>query len=83
MSEPKEIAVSELKAKLLQIVREVQSGRIFRITKGGKPVAILSPSEERQLPAVSFAKVVIRGDLSQDSSQNWTLDLENVKKTKK
>jgi antitoxin (DNA-binding transcriptional repressor) of toxin-antitoxin stability system len=41
----RKVPVSELKAKLLEYVREVEKGKSFQITKDGKVVAQLKPEK--------------------------------------
>lgn len=73
------IAISELKAKLLEVVRQVQAGHGFRISKGGQVVALLSPMTEEEDPVVGFAKVKVVGDiLSPVSKDDWNFDLKNI-----
>ena len=50
MVKMKEIQISTFKAKCLQIIDEVnRTGKELKITRHGKPVAIISPvSEEKQ-----------------------------------
>lgn len=74
------LSVSELKNKLLEIVRRVEQGEVFEITKGGAPVAILSPKQgTAKPPATGFARVEIKGSLEL-AGQIWTYDAENLKR---
>lgn len=75
------IPVSELKSKLLEIVRRVEAGQGFRITKGGHVVAALVPISEAQEPTIGFAPVTIIGSLSDPviDSNSWTFDQDNIK----
>lgn len=82
MKDSNEISVSNLKAKLLEIVREVEKGKAFRITKAGRPVALLSPTTLSNLPAVNFAKIKVTGDLDLETGEHWTFDAENLPKKK-
>lgn len=82
MQPSRTMTVSELKNRLLEVVRRVEKGEVFEITKGGQPVAILSPRKGRIRPATGFARVEIRGALELPSSA-WTYDLENLNKRKK
>ncbi len=61
----KKIAVSELKAKLLEYVRDVEKGKSFQITKDGKVVALLKPEGEFSMPIAGFAEglIELKGDL--------------------
>lgn len=79
MSIIKTIPVSHLKTKLLEIVREVERGQIYQITKGNRPVGVLSPFDVGAPAAVNFAQVSIQGDLSTTKTgEKWTMDIENV-----
>lgn len=76
------ISVSELKNKLLEVVRRVENGEAFEITKGGTPVAVLTPRDRANRPTTGFARVAIKGSLDA-SAQPWTHDVENLKLHKK
>ena len=78
MKDSQEISVSVLKAKLLEVVRDVQKGKAFRITKAGKPVALLSPTFQGDISAVGFAKVKVLGDVVEDLNEAWSFDEENL-----
>ncbi len=41
-----EVSVAEAKAKLSEILKQVEAGENVTITRRGKPVAVLSPSEK-------------------------------------
>jgi len=41
-----EVSVAEAKAKLSEILKQVEGGENVTITRRGKPVAVLSPSEK-------------------------------------
>jgi prevent-host-death family protein len=76
------MSVSELKNRLLEVVRRVEKGEAFEITKGGAPVAILSPSRTVERPATGFARVEIRGSLEVPAI-GWTYDVGNLKPRRK
>ncbi len=76
------MSVSELKNRLLEVVRRVEKGEAFEITKGGTPVAILSPSRAAARPATGFARVEITGSLELPAA-GWTYDVENLKPRRK
>lgn len=76
-----QFSVSTAKAKLLELVRDVERGKSFEITKGGEVVARLLPPEHFQnIPATGFAKVKIIGDIVSPLPISWSLDEANVKK---
>lgn len=72
------IPVSLLKAKLLAVIREVENGQVFEVTKGSKPVAMLQPIQLQALPAVGFSQVEILGDLNITGAKEWSFDQENL-----
>ena len=72
------MSVSELKNKLLEVVRRVEKGEVFEITKDGEPVAVLAPRESLARPTTGFARVEIKGDLELHEAP-WTYDVENLK----
>ncbi len=71
------MSVSELKNKLLEVVRRVEKGEVFEITKDGQPVAVLAPRDNVARPVTGFARVDVKGDLDLPSS-DWTYDVENL-----
>lgn len=71
------MTVSDLKNKLLEVVRRVEKGEVFEITKDGQPVAILSPRDTWVRRATGFARVQIKGSLELPSN-TWTYDLDNL-----
>jgi prevent-host-death family protein len=76
------MSVSELKNRLLEVVRRVEKGEAFQITKGGELVAILSPSKAKARPATGFAHVEIKGSLELPAA-GWTYDVDNLKPRRK
>lgn len=76
------MSVSELKNKLLEVVRRVEKGEVFEITKDGEPVAVLAPRESISRPVTGFARVEVKGDLELPSS-TWTYDVENLPDARK
>ncbi len=76
------VSVSELKNKLLEVVRRVQKGEVFEITKDGEPVAVLAPRATWERRATGFARVEVHGDLELPA-EHWTYDRENVKAVKR
>ena len=56
------MSVSELKNKLLEVVRRVEKGEVFEITKDGEPVAVLAPRDSLGRSATGFARVEVKGD---------------------
>lgn len=76
-----QLPVSAAKAKLLELVRDVERGRSFEITKGGHIVARLLPPEHVQaLPPTGFATVKITGDIISPLPIVWFMDQGNIEK---
>jgi antitoxin (DNA-binding transcriptional repressor) of toxin-antitoxin stability system len=59
------------------VVRLVEKGEVFEITKDGEPVALLSPRGIWNQKATGFARVEVRGSLELPTSE-WTYDIENL-----
>jgi prevent-host-death family protein len=78
MQSSRSVSVSELKNKLLEVVRLVQQGEVFEITKAGQPVATLAPSGRSSRSATGFARVEVKGSLDLPAG-DWTYDIENLK----
>ena len=76
------MSVSELKNKLLEVVRRVEKGEVFEITKDGEPVAVLAPRDSLGRTATGFGRVEIKGDLQLNDAP-WTYDLDNLKGPRK
>ncbi len=76
------MSVSELKNKLLEVVRRVERGEVFEITKDGQPVAVLAPRESLGRSATGFARVEVKGSLELQD-EPWTYDVENLKGKRK
>lgn len=74
------MTVSELKNKLLEVVRRVEKGEVFEITKDGTPVAVLAPRETWGRKATGFGRVIVEADLDL-SAEEWTHDVENLKRS--
>ena len=76
-----QIVVSELKAKLLAVIRAVEAGESFQVTKNGKPVAELIPTKDKEPPVVGFANIKILSDdiFSTGTEDDWTYDIDNIK----
>jgi prevent-host-death family protein len=75
------VSVSVLKNTLLDIVRQVEKGETFEITKAGKLVARLSPATNPDdPPMLGFGKgsFKIVGDIVAPIDDEWTFDAENV-----
>ncbi len=45
-----EVSVAEAKAKLSELLKQVEAGEKVTITRRGKPVAVLSPTEKVYKP---------------------------------
>jgi prevent-host-death family protein len=76
------MSVSTLKNKLLEVVRRVEQGQSFEITKGGRPVALLTPRAGPDRAATGFARVEVKGNLDLPAAA-WSYDVENLKALKK
>jgi prevent-host-death family protein len=76
------MTVSELKNKLLEVVRRVQKGEVFEITKDGEPVAVLAPRATWDRKVTGFARIEVKGPLELPADQ-WTYDVENLSAAKK
>jgi len=51
------IGTLEAKTRLSSLLNEVQNGKVFYITKHGKPIAELRPvTKEKRTPKAGFAK---------------------------
>ncbi len=74
------INVSVLKSKLLEIIREVEQGKGYSITKSGKQVALLLPVTEKSLPILGFARdIKLEGDIENlRLDEGWTFDEVNL-----
>jgi prevent-host-death family protein len=62
---PEEIGVFEAKTRLSELLDRVREGRVYRITKRGKPVAELRPIRDagrRPRFAADRGRLVIRAD---------------------
>jgi prevent-host-death family protein len=78
MQPSRSMSVSELKTKLLEVVRRVEQGEVIEITKDGEPVAVLAPRDTWNLGATGFGRVEMRGPLELPTSE-WSYDLENLR----
>jgi prevent-host-death family protein len=76
------MTVSDLKNKLLEVVRRVEKGEVFEITKDGEPVAVLAPHRAYNRGATGFARVEVKGTLELPA-EKWTYDLANLKTKRK
>ena len=82
MRVPQTMSVSELKNRLLEVVRRVEKGEAFEITKGGQAVAILSPKRAATRPVTGFARITVKGSLELPAGQ-FTYDVENLNRPRK
>lgn len=59
------VPLAEAKAKLSQLIREVEAGAEIEITKDGVKVAVLSPFRRADVPLFGFMKgrVIAHDDL--------------------
>ena len=72
------MSVTDLKNKLLEVVRFVQRGESVEITKDGEPVALLSPRGLWNHGVTGFSRIKVKGELDLPP-QDWTYDVENLK----
>jgi prevent-host-death family protein len=82
MQASESMSVTDLKNKLLEVVRRVERGEVFEITKDGKAVAVLAPRAGLNQSPTGFGRVVVKGDLNVPATP-WTYDVENLKPLKK
>jgi prevent-host-death family protein len=82
MQSSRSMTVSDLKNKLLEVVRLVEKGEVIEITKDGEPVAVLSPHKAWSRPATGFARLVVQGSLELPDGK-WTYDLPNLRPQRK
>ena len=82
MKQEKPISVSDLKNRLLEIVRQVEKGKSFQITKGNRPVAILGPIANRHDSVTGFANIKILGNLEDPMPSEWIFDINNLRPKK-
>jgi prevent-host-death family protein len=82
MSTSNSMTVSELENKLLEVVRRVQEGEVFEITKDGAPVAVLAPRATWDRKVTGSARIEVKGPLELPADQ-WTYDFENLSAAKK
>lgn len=74
----KQIPVSLLKNNLLDIVRKVEKGDSYQITKMNKPVALLIPLPTTTTPVINYSKITINGDVESPLITNWSYDKDNI-----
>jgi prevent-host-death family protein len=82
MQASESMSVTELKNKLLEVVRRVERGEVFEITKDGKAVATLAPRAGLNQSPTGFARVEVKGGLDLPEAP-WTFDLENLRSPRK
>jgi prevent-host-death family protein len=82
MQPSQSMSVTDLKNRLLEVVRRVEKGEVFEITKDGAPVAVLSPHGAWSRGATGFARVDIKGGLDAPVG-DWTFDVANLKPRRK
>ena len=78
MQATESMSVTDLKNKLLEVVRRVQRGEVFEITKDGAPVAVLAPRETFNRAPTGFGRVEVKGSLELPDAP-WTYDIVNLK----
>jgi len=72
------ISVSELKAVLLSVIRRVEQGACFEVTKANRKVAVIFPYGHSQLPSLGFGGGTIRKS-TRLPLEPWTYDVANLK----
>lgn len=72
------ISVSELKAVLLSVIRNVEKGRTYEVTKDNKKVAVIYPYGHAELPACGFSKGKICRKGAKLPKQPWSFDAHNL-----
>jgi prevent-host-death family protein len=82
MQPSQSMSVTDLKNKLLEVVRRVERGEVFEITKDGKAVAMLAPRSGLNQSPTGFARIEVKGDLDLPVAP-WTYDVENLKPARK
>ena len=75
----KEIAVSKLKNELLDVVRAVERGESFQVTKDRKAVALLVPMPATTTKPYGYSKIKIEEDVFEPIDGQWTFDGDNIK----
>lgn len=79
----KQISVSALKAKLLEVVRHVERGESFEITKDGRKVGLLCPASGQNADVCGFAPVEILEDIVTPIGAEWSFDTHNLARPKR
>jgi prevent-host-death family protein len=82
MQRSRSISISDLKGRLLEVVRRVERGETFQITREGIPVATLSSHGAWSRRATGFARVDTKGALEAPAA-GWTFDVDNLKPRRK
>ena len=78
MQPSQSMSVTDLKNKLLEVVRRVERGEVFEITKDGDPVAVLAPRHSLNQSVTGFGRVEVKGSFDLPTAP-WTYDAENLK----
>lgn len=80
------ISVTEAKIHLLEIIRQAQRGRRYKIMKHGKVVAEIGPSrDEVSTPLFGFAKetLVDTKEITEPIKEDWSFDSDKFGSKKK
>ena len=71
----KTITISDLRANLLDTIKEVKKGKSILVTSHGKPVAQINPPSDRRAEAIAklkaMRKTIIIGDIISPIGDTW------------
>jgi len=71
----KSLAISELRANLMNAIEQVKKGKSIVITSHGKPVAQLVPPEDKRVDAKAslkaLRKTAVIGDVISPTGEIW------------
>jgi prevent-host-death family protein len=74
----KDIPVSILKNELLEIVRAVEKGQSYQITKDKKPVALLTPIPTKQAELFNYSRIQLSSNTLDLPEEKWSFDSANI-----
>ena len=71
----KSISISELRANLMNTIKEIKKGKTIIITSHGKPVAQINPLPDRRKEAIAklnaLRKTIKIGDIVSPTGETW------------